>query len=77
MGQTSGLRTAGPERDLNLDLLDIGAVFYQLNYQGYWELAIMWMEINIPMLVFLFFILVQTFSFGFVLKTVPANRDVW
>ena len=49
MSQTSGLRTSGPQRDLNLDLLDIGTVPCKLNYQGNWEVSIM----CIPMLVFL------------------------
>ena len=31
-----------PERDLNPDLCDAGAVLYELSFQANWELVIMW-----------------------------------
>ena len=35
------------EQDSNPDLCDASAVLYQLNYQTNWELAIMWVHVNL------------------------------
>ena len=42
--QREMLENLGLNGYLDPDLCDVGAVFYQLRYQGNWELVIMWVD---------------------------------
>ena len=41
-----GQKNSDLNGDSNLDLCDAGAVLFQLSYQAYWELVIMWVYAN-------------------------------